>query len=338
MRLSLQMHSLRSVDEWADLARQAEDYGFAELHIAERLDFPYPTWQSLFAMAEHTRRIVLGPGVTNPYSRHPVVTAKLLALLDRYSRGRATLGLGQGDWWQFDQLGIPHTRPLTTLREAVQVIRYLLSVDESGFSGEVFTLKPDLGLQWRTTPLAVPIFVGSRSPGGMAVAGEVADELHLPNCVAPEFVALAQAQARAGAQKAGRTTRIPLSSSPQCAISHSGEMAVRYAQLRIAGFIQWMKVPRRLLGIGEDEVTRLLQAKRNDDRDFLYRNVGERYMRAFAVAGTPRAIIEQLECLADLGIEHVTLNEPGPDLREALELLGQEVLPHFNGAGRAGSH
>src|SRR5581483_4993639 len=187
MKLSLQMHSVRSLDDWIALARLAEELGFAEIHIAERLDFPYPTWPTLFVMAEHTQRIGLGTGVTNPYTRHPAVTAKMIAMLDHYSRGRATPGIGQGDLWQFDQLCIAHHNPLATLRESVQVIRYLLAGKDNGFSGHVFTLKPGLGFKWKGYREHTPITVGSRSRGGMAVAGEVADELHLPNCVAHEF-------------------------------------------------------------------------------------------------------------------------------------------------------
>lgn len=318
------------MDEWAELARMAEDCGFAELHIAERLDFPYPTWPALFLMAEHTTRIGLGTGVTNPYSRHPAVTAKMIAMLDTYSRGRATLGIGQGDRWQFDQLGIAHDKPLATLREAVQVVRYFLSGRDDGFSGEVFSVQPGVGFKWKGYREDMPIFVGSRSPGGMAVAGEVADELHLPNCVAPEFIALAKEQVRQGMQKAGRNGKmIPLASSPQCGISREREAAVRHAQERIGGFIEWMEVPCELIGISPDERARLSEAKGRGDLDTLYRNVTGRYLQAFAVAGTPHDVIEQLERLADLGFDHITLNEPGPNLDEALELLGKEVIPHF---------
>ncbi len=330
MKLSLQLHSLRSPDEWIDLARVAEEIGFAELHIAERLDFPYPTWPTLFLMAEHTARLGLGTGVTNPYSRHPAVTAKMIAMLDSYSRGRAAPGIGQGDLWQFDQLGIAHHRPLAALREAVQVIRYLLAGRDDGFQGQVFSLAPKLGFMWKGYREHTPIFVGSRSPGGMRVAGEVADELHLPNCVAAEFVALAQAQVRRGMAKAGRAgPAIPLSSSPQCGISLDRQAAVRHAQERIGGFIEWMKVPCGLMGIDGEESSRLSEAKRRGDHEYLYRNVTPRYLAAFAVAGTPREVIEQLERLADLGFDHITLNEPGPNLDDALELLGREVLPHF---------
>lgn len=330
MKISLQMHSIHSLDEWASFARVAEDWGFAEIHIAERIDFPYPTWPALFLMAEHTQRIGLGTGVTNPYSRHPALTAKMIALLDVYSHGRAVLGIGQGDLWQFDQLGIVHRRPLRALRESVQIIRRFLSTDSAAFAGEIFSVPEGYTFPWQPYRDDLPIFVGSRSPGGMAVAGEVADELHLPQCVAPEFIALAQRQLRKGMQKAGRSGEpIPLASSPQLGLSHDRAAAIRFAQKRIGGFITWMELPRQLMGISQDETDQLSKAYQAGDHEYLYKNISRQYLEAFAVAGTPRDVIEQLERLADLGVDHVTLNEPGPNRNEALELLAKEVLPYF---------
>lgn len=330
MKLSLQIHSLHSIDEWIVLARAAEEAGLDEIHIAERIDFPYPTWPTLFLMAEHTDRIVLGPGVTNPYSRHPALTAKMVAMLDRYSGGRAVLGIGQGDFWQFEQLGISHDRPLQSLREAVQLIRHFLA--GNAFDGEIFSVAANYPFPWKAVRDDLQIFVGSRSPGGMAVAGEVGDELHLPNCVAAEFVALAHEQLHEGTKRAGRDEdAVSLAASPQLGLSYDRTAAVQYAQELIGRFIEWMELPCRLIGVSTEEAARLSQAYRDEEYDYLHANVTLKYLQAFATAGTPVDVIEGLERLADLGIEHVTFNEPGPNLYEAITLLGKEIVPHFTG-------
>ena len=46
------------------------------------------------AIATGTDRITLGPGITNPYTRHPAQTAAAIASLDELSDGRAFLGIG----------------------------------------------------------------------------------------------------------------------------------------------------------------------------------------------------------------------------------------------------
>lgn len=330
MKLSLQMHSLRTIPDWIALAQQAEALGFAELHIAERLDYLYPTWPTLYLMAEHTQRIGLGVSVTNPYSRHPAVTAKMAAMLHNFSHGRASLGIGHGDLWQFDQLGIPHHKPLTALREAVLLIRYLWSGSQAGFVGEVFSIKPGIDLKWKLDSESPLISIGTSSPGGMQIAGEAADELHIPFCVDPAFVAFARHHVHKGWERTGEVKKgATINISPQSSISLDHEAAIRHTQVSMGRFIEWMRIPGQILRLDPEEVARLGEAKRRGDDDYLHRNVSERYIRAFSVSGTPGEVIEQIESLADLGVEHILFSEPGPNLKEALTLLGEKVLPHF---------
>src|SRR5262245_34608334 len=49
------------------------------------------------AWAKLTQRMKLSTGVTNPISRHPVVTAAAAASVQAISGGRAVLGIGRGD-------------------------------------------------------------------------------------------------------------------------------------------------------------------------------------------------------------------------------------------------
>ena len=55
-------------------------------------------WVELALAAATTERIALGPGVTNPATRHPAVTASTAATLQAESGGRAVFGIGRGDF------------------------------------------------------------------------------------------------------------------------------------------------------------------------------------------------------------------------------------------------
>ena len=70
----------------------------------------------LAALAARTDQIRLGPGVTDPYSRHPAVTAATIATLDELSGRRALLGLGVGGTG-FRELGLSTPLPVAALRE-----------------------------------------------------------------------------------------------------------------------------------------------------------------------------------------------------------------------------
>ena len=102
--------------------------------------FYQPAIFPLLVLARTTERVRLGPAGLNARTLHPVEIAGQVASLDLASHGRAYLGLVAGSW--LDRLGLEDERPLSRLREAVEVTRRLLAGDLSGFAGECFTLAP----------------------------------------------------------------------------------------------------------------------------------------------------------------------------------------------------
>src|SRR5678816_4839729 len=76
----------------AEIAQLAERTGYDYLWLADERFFR-EVYACLTLCALRTRRIRLGPCVTDPYSRHPALTAMAIATLDEISGQRAVLGL-----------------------------------------------------------------------------------------------------------------------------------------------------------------------------------------------------------------------------------------------------
>ena len=77
-------------------SREAERLGYARIGIWDSPALFREPWVVLAAMARDTNEIAIGTWVTNPLSRHPVVTASALASLDELAPGRVYLGIGTG--------------------------------------------------------------------------------------------------------------------------------------------------------------------------------------------------------------------------------------------------
>ena len=148
--------------------------------------FFQPAIYPLLLMAQVTERVRLGPAALNPFTLHPVEIAGQIAALDALSSGRAYLGLVQGSW--LDALGIHARRPLSAIREAVEVIGRLLAGDESGFAGEQFTLAPGARLRYAPLRAEVPLMIGTWGAHLAAYAGEVATELKIGGTANPDLV------------------------------------------------------------------------------------------------------------------------------------------------------
>ncbi len=164
---------------WADMraaAVAADEAGFDGLwtwdHLRDPDDDDGPgvpeAWTVLTALAEVTRRVMLGPLVLNVANRHPGVLANMAATLQTISGGRLLLGLGAGGNrrtpYATEQAAIGQTVERDVARaqrvvDAIALIRRL-------WSGEKGFLRPD------PPP---PIVVGGFGPRMAAIAGRHGD-------------------------------------------------------------------------------------------------------------------------------------------------------------------
>ena len=81
----------------AKLAARVEDMGFDILLTPDTQNLCGDPYGQLALAAANTKRLRLGTGVTNPYTRVAAVTASAMASLQIESGGRAICGLGRGD-------------------------------------------------------------------------------------------------------------------------------------------------------------------------------------------------------------------------------------------------
>ena len=107
-RFSVQCPLAPDARAWAELARRAEDLGYATLTMSDHLDEQFAPGPALVAAAAATTTLRLGTLVFCNDFRHPVVLAKEAATLDLLTDGRLELGIGAG-WMttDYEQTGIP---------------------------------------------------------------------------------------------------------------------------------------------------------------------------------------------------------------------------------------
>jgi 5,10-methylenetetrahydromethanopterin reductase len=185
----------------ASLAELAESAGYDDFWLADERFFR-EVYACLTLCALRTRRIRLGPCVTDPYSRHPALTAMAIATLDEISGGRALLGLGAGVSG-FRELGIDASRSAVALRESVELIRRLLAGETVTVKGREVSVT-DGRLDFTPARADVPIYIASQRRGGCRAAGRVADGAIMQGALAEPLVRFFRDTVHGAAREAGR--------------------------------------------------------------------------------------------------------------------------------------
>ena len=299
-----------------ETVRFIEAHGLAGAWIG---DSPPLAWGDVYATlalcAAGTSRITLGPGVTNPITRHSSVTANAMVTLQRLSEGRALLGIGVGDSALRAQGMQP--APLATLVQYVDEVRRICAERK----------------------VDVPVYVAASGPKALYVAGRIADGAIVSVGTHPSLVKQAFGQIAKGAAEAGRTPDdIDLVFIAGLAIGRTWAEVKRDAapvaarRAKDAQYHPDFFFPSGLehLRAEAETVARHYDYRQHMSPDASHtRFVTDAIVDAYTLAGTPDTCAAKLTAMASEGVRRVALFPTGRDRQGAMEAFVTSVLPHF---------
>lgn len=259
MRVALYLQDSHDLRDGLDYVQYAEEKGFEAVWQAEsRLvrDAIVP----MAAYAAVTDQIDIGSGVINNWTRNIGLLAATFLTLDDLAKDRIICGLGA--WWDplAKNVGIDRRKPLTAMRETVEVLRRLLNMERVTFHGEfhhVDEIELDV-VHGRREPRNVRIMIGATGPQMMQMTGEIADGAVLNYCVPPEYNDMAMEQLEAGAKKAGRT--IDDIDRPQlvvCSVDHDHDKAIDYTRELLTQYLAQQPHIAKASGVSMDVVEQI---------------------------------------------------------------------------------
>jgi 5,10-methylenetetrahydromethanopterin reductase len=311
-RFSILLNADHEHRELMGLARQIEARGFHTLWYADERYYR-ETYTGLAACALSTERLTLGTCVTDPYTRHPALTAMAAGSLDELSGGRAVIGIGAGRSG-FHNIGQELIRPARRIREAIEIVRGLLAGERLNYRGEIFQTS-DLALHFPTRA-DIPVYLAADGPYVLRVAGELADGVIIGHCASPKIVAGQVAEVRRGMERAGRTVVPKIVARLDASISRDREAAVYQAKVRLGRYL-WIRFPNIAylelhgLSMPAELVRRFEEAgppSRSHDLRVFRRfadAIPDEQVFPITLAGTPHDVAGQIRALVDAGVDEV---------------------------------
>ena len=198
------------VERW----RQIEALGFDSAWVYDHFmetgggtgnHWYFEAWTALAGLAMTTSRIDVGVVVSGNTYRPPALVAKEAATIDHITNGRLVLGLGAG-WFETEHVayGYPFPSPgerVARFREAVQVIKGLLTEERATFQGRYYQLHDAPFEPKAVRPGGIPLLVGTRGERMLRIVARYADVWNMvggPEQVAERGKVLLEACARVG--------------------------------------------------------------------------------------------------------------------------------------------
>jgi 5,10-methylenetetrahydromethanopterin reductase len=261
------------------LAQRAESQGLDELWLGDEGPARDP-FALLAAAAMRTRSLRLGIGVTNPYLRHPALTATAAMTLHELSGGRAMLGIGPGGAIALGPLGIPRRHPLARTREAVRLIRAVAA----GATTDGYLPPP----RPFSAP-SLPIWIGARGEGFNRFASEAADGAFLAG------IPSALLDVTAGWARSVRPIEVAIYAS---AVFDPSEVEAVRPRL-IFSLVDAPPITRARLGLDDDEARAAAAAMAGGNAAPARRLIDDDVLDRILLRGTPDQVGVRLGELVD---------------------------------------
>jgi 5,10-methylenetetrahydromethanopterin reductase len=317
------------VPEMVRLARKAEASGFESLWVAETRitrDAIVP----MAAIAAATERVRLGTGILNVYTRNPVVIAITFVSLDEVAPGRIVMGLGAGSPMILAPQGQAFARPLTRLREYVEVLRPLMRGESVTYAGKTIELAgariEDLlsgDGQIASDATAVPLYLGVTGAPALELAGEVSDGVLLNVCLPTEYVVRARGLIEQGARRRGREFSaieigMMLVVSPDRDSRRGKDRARRF----IALYLSLFPNIARETGLPAGWLERVSQSFHAQGVEAAARLVDDATVDSLTAAGTPEECQARIEEYRRAGVDLAVMVALDGAIEQTIDLLG----------------
>jgi 5,10-methylenetetrahydromethanopterin reductase len=307
-------------------AQAAEGAGIDAIWFAEN-PFARGIVPTAAACALATRTQSIGAGVFNPYSRHPTLIAMEIGALDELSGGRVRLGVGSGLGHAVERMGFDNKRALTTLREAIAILRALLRGEEVNFKGTAFNVQR-VKLDYRARA-DIPIFMAARGDNAVKACGEIADGMIVSNMCSAGFVARSVESMHAAARAAGRAAMPGVVQYMPCVPRPDRDEARRGAKKAVADMLPayWTLAQRLpgakaalLTGTGLSEADVAAAVERLKAGEAPDAVLDERYTEAFTISGDADDCRALAARYAAAGVTELALTFFGPAAAVAADM------------------
>jgi 5,10-methylenetetrahydromethanopterin reductase len=332
MRFSVGLLNEYDPNELAGIAKTVDnDKSYKNLFIADERLYKN-TYAQLAIVANVTSRIGIGTGVTNPYTRHPALTAAAISTISEISDGRAILGLGAGSPMVLDQLGISQTHPIETVSSATRAIRDLMEEKNVTTEAGVFSME-NARLNF-VSKKKIPIYIAGRGPKILSLAGKMGDGViagaGLASVSGMEY---AKKHIQKGMEYSEINSEnldiicwafLSIADDRDTALDSVVDIIARIVKAVPLKTLEAIGIPKK-----DAEVVKRIENINMLELKEIRKGLTEEIVEQFAIVGTAEECLSHMEKLIGSGVKHIAglpFENRAYDTQEIIEKFSEEVI------------
>lgn len=336
-RFALYLQDKHNMQYELETARYAEERGFSEIWQADtRLARDCIVMMS--ALLSHTKKLRIGSGVLPIWTRNPAVIAATWSTMWELGgkvdgKGRVMLGLGA--WWEpiASRVGVKREKPLLAMREHIEAIRQLFSMQEVSYHGQFVHLdriKLDVAYG-DLSPRDIPIYIGATGDKMLELAGEIADGVVLNYVVSVEYIRKAISLVAEGAKKTGRNIKdIDLPELLVCCLSDQDpKAAMDEGKKLVAYYLATEPHIMKASGVSEEllEKVQSILSWPATEAEYIRasREIPDEVVRSLMAVGTSSECRAKVREYVDAGVTCPILFPMMPDIKPVVDAFADGI-------------
>lgn len=341
LKYGVGMGRTESIHEVPAQARLAEDLGYDHVTFIDSQNLSRDNVSMMTVAAASTSRIRIGPGVTQPFTRHMAVCANAIATVDELSNGRAFLGISAG----MSSTGVLNRDmgrkgDMQAVADAVEFFRNFTSGRDAEWNGVT------MHSEWAERK--IPVILGAGGPQRIRQAIRIADGAFMPG-VHPALVKWRLERLADGAAKAGKSvngfeawvrTMVCVDDDHEHARDEVRSYAATVAFGIYKAVLKWDT--QDAADLKEAMPTHLVEEIIEIGRAYdMYEHekagaphaetMSDECIDAMVISGPPERCVELIRMLQDVGVDRVSMVLYSlKDRMGAMRRFAEEVLPRLN--------
>jgi 5,10-methylenetetrahydromethanopterin reductase len=318
--ISIAFQTDKTAAQYVGLAKLVNNYDFDAVSVY--CDAPFhPPYAPLMLMAPHIEHARVGVAAVPPSRIHPIDIAAQTALLAELARGGVYVGIARGAWLA-DHAINEHRPALQAIREAVDIVRYMLSGQSGGYQGRVYQLAAHVRAPYPLPERPIPVLIGTWGQRLAALAGEIADEVKIGGSANPDLVPVMRAYIGVGVEKTG------IVMGAVSVVDEDRQRARHAARCAVALYLPVVASLDPTLVIEPAFIKRMQRLVNQEDWDSAARMISDDLLDRFAFSGSPHDLIDHANRLFAAGASRIEFGTPhGLKSDSGIQILGQQVIP-----------